>query len=84
MAIRTVWIEEGCIQCNACEIECPDVFKVTDNGCVILATVRQDGVESDNRHERSPLKAELQASLEAPLESAASGCPVEVIEFAKA
>ncbi|MBP1772574.1 MAG: hypothetical protein H6P99_1737, partial [Holophagaceae bacterium] len=23
MAITKVWIEEGCIVCNACEAECP-------------------------------------------------------------
>lgn len=83
MAIKTVWIEEGCITCNACEAECPDVFAVADTSSTIKASVRQDGQENENRNERSPLKVELQISLEAGIESAASGCPVEVIQFEK-
>ena len=51
MAIKSVWIEEGCIMCNACDAECPDVFLVTDNTCMIKADVREDGVESENRDE---------------------------------
>lgn len=84
MAITKVWIEEGCIVCNACENECGDVFKVTDSTCVILPDVRVDGLETENRDELSELKAEYQTSLEAAIEAAASGCPVEVIKFEKA
>jgi len=84
MAIKVVWIEEGCITCNACEAECPDVFAVSDTSSTIKASVREDGRESENRKEKSPLKAELQASLEAGIEAAATGCPVEVIRFEKA
>ena len=84
MAITKVWIEEGCIVCNACENECDQVFKVTDTTCVILPDVREDGLETENRDEMSPLKAEFQASLEAGIEAAAAGCPVEVIKFEKA
>jgi ferredoxin len=84
MAIKTVWIDEGCIMCNACDAECPDVFMVTDTTCLIRAEVREDGNESENRDERSPLKAELQTSLEAGIEAATSGCPVEVIKYEKA
>jgi ferredoxin len=84
MAIKSVWIEEGCIVCNACEASCPDVFRVGDSSSLIKAGVRQDGKESENRDEKSPLKIELQASLEAGIEEAASGCPVEVIQFEKA
>jgi len=35
MAISKVWIEEGCIVCNACEDICPDVFEVTDDICIV-------------------------------------------------
>ena len=84
MAITKVWIEEGCIVCNACDAECPDVFLVTDSTCVIKAEVRVDGFETENRDEMSELKAELQSSLEAGIEAAAGGCPVEVIKFEKA
>jgi ferredoxin len=81
MAIKTVWIEDGCISCSACESECPDVF-VVDGTSLIKAGVREDGVEDDNLGARSPLKASLQASLEAGIQAAASACPVEVIKFA--
>ncbi len=84
MAITKVWIEEGCIVCNACDAECPDVFLVTDTTCVIKADVREDGLETENREEMSALKGELQDSLEAGIEAAAAGCPVEVIKFEKA
>ena len=84
MAITKVWIEEGCIVCNACDAECPDVFLVTDTTCVIKADVREDGQETENRDEKSPLKSEYQTSLEAAIEAAAGGCPVEVIQFEKA
>ncbi len=83
MAIKTVWIEEGCITCNACDAECPDVFVVGDASSMIKASVRQDGQENENRTEKSPLKADFQVSLEAGIEAAAAGCPVEVIQFEK-
>jgi ferredoxin len=83
MAITKVWIEEGCIVCNACEAECPDVFLVTDNTCVIKAGVRADGLETENREEMSELQAEYQTSLETAIEAAAAGCPVEVIKYDK-
>ena len=59
MAITKVWIEEGCIVCNACEAECPDVFLVTDTTCVIKPDVRVDGLETENREEMSELKEEF-------------------------
>jgi ferredoxin len=83
MAITKVWIEEGCIVCNACEAECPDVFFVTDTTCVIKPDVRVDGLETENREEMSELKEEFQTSLEAAIEAAAAGCPVEVIKYDK-
>ena len=81
MAIKSVWIDEGCIMCNACDAECPDVFLVTDTTCMIKADVREDGAETENRDEKSPLKAEFQTSLADSIKAAASGCPVEVILF---
>jgi ferredoxin len=81
MAIKTVWIEEGCIMCNACDAECPEVFTVTDTSSTIKASVREDGKENENRDEKSPLKANFQTSLEAGIVAAASGCPVEVIQY---
>lgn len=79
MAIIRVWIEEGCIVCNACEAECPEVFHVTEDSCHIRAEARVDGKASENRAEKSPLKAELQASLEMKILAAAASCPTGVI-----
>ena len=43
MAIVSVYIEEGCITCDACEETLPEVFHVTDDTCYIKADVRLDG-----------------------------------------
>lgn len=84
MAITKVWIEEGCIVCNACEAECPDVFHVTDTSCNINGSVREDGVDSENRDEMSALAGSIGTDQEASIEAAAAGCPVEVIKYEKA
>ncbi|MGB0453765.1 MAG: ferredoxin [Bacteriovoracaceae bacterium] len=34
-AVSKVWIEPGCIVCNACEAIFPEVFEVTDETCLI-------------------------------------------------
>ena len=81
MAITKVWIEEGCIVCNACEAECPDVFHVTDTSCNIVGEVRKDGVDNENRDEMSELNDDIQASLEQSIIAAAASCPVEVIKY---
>ncbi len=78
MAI-TVWIEEGCIVCNACDAECPDVFIVGDATSMIRGEVREDGQENTNLDARSPIKAEF-LGLEDSIRAAAAGCPVEVIK----
>jgi len=84
MSITKVWIEEGCIVCNACEAECPDVFHVTDTTCTIRSEVRVDGTQSENRDEMSELNGDVQTSLEDSIVAAAAGCPVEVIKYEKA
>ncbi len=33
--ITKVWIEPGCIVCDACETSAPDVFEVQEENCVI-------------------------------------------------
>lgn len=81
MAITKVWIEEGCIVCNACEAECADVFHVTAETCMIRGESRQDGTEDENRVAKNPLKVEVGTSLEAAIKAAAEGCPVSVIKY---
>jgi ferredoxin len=39
MAIKKVWIEDGCTACGLCESICPEVFVVEDEATVI------DGVD---------------------------------------
>jgi len=67
MAITKVWIEEGCIVCNACDAECPDVFLVTDTTCII----------------KEEVSFPVEGDLESQIEAAAAGCPVEVIKYEK-
>ena len=83
MAISKVWIEEGCIVCNACETTCPEVFHVTEDTCHIRADVRADGSEDTNLATKTPLKGDSGADLEDQIVEAAEGCPVEVIKFEK-
>lgn len=35
MAIKKVWIEEGCTACGLCVDTCPDVFMMEDSAIVI-------------------------------------------------
>jgi len=35
MAIKKVWIEDGCTSCGLCEEICPDVFEMPDEAKVI-------------------------------------------------
>lgn len=35
MAIKKVWIEEGCTACGLCADICPEVFKVNDEAAII-------------------------------------------------
>ncbi len=81
MAITKVWIEDGCIVCNACEAECPDVFHVTEESCLIKGDARKDGRENENRDDKAELKADLQSGLEVSIVAAAAACPVEVIKY---
>jgi len=36
MAIKRVWIEEGCIACGVAEGICPEVFKVVDDTNTVI------------------------------------------------
>ncbi|MBA3686738.1 MAG: ferredoxin [Planctomycetes bacterium] len=84
MAIKRVWIEEGCIVCNACETTCPEVFNVTEDSCHIRSEVREDGAQDTNEPTKSPLKGAIGGDLADQIQEAAEGCPVEVIKFENA
>ena len=45
MTIKRVWIEEGCISCGMSEDNCPEVFKVKDEGATVIAEVDYSGLE---------------------------------------
>ena len=42
MAIKKVWIEEGCTACGLCEEICPEVFKLKDVATVIEGVTYSD------------------------------------------
>src|SRR5437588_9691595 len=64
--ITKVWIAPGCIVCDACENDCPEVFDVQEQTCLI----------------RPPaLNAEFLKPLTPSIIIAAEGCPVDVIKF---
>ena len=44
MAIKRVWIEEGCTLCGMCEEECPEVFELGEES----AEVMEDAEFGDN------------------------------------
>ena len=45
MAITRVWIEEGCISCGSSEGNCPEIFKVKDEGATVVEGVDYSGLE---------------------------------------
>lgn len=61
-----VWIAPGCIVCDACEGECPEVFDVQEETCVIRPAAKDEGFTKP---------------LTPTIISAAEGCPVSVIKF---
>lgn len=64
--ILKVWIEPGCIICDACETTCPEVFEVKEDSCVVKPEAASPEFLRD--------KTEA-------IELAAEECPVEVIRF---
>jgi ferredoxin len=53
MPITRVWIEDGCISCGLSESNCPEVFKVKDEGSIVI-----EGVDY------SPLEAKIKEAAE--------------------
>lgn len=64
--VTKVWIEPGCIVCDACENDCPEVFDVREESCLV-------------RPEAG--KAEFLGPLTPRIRIAAEGCPVDVIKL---
>src|SRR5215213_3672327 len=64
--VTKVWIAPGCIVCDSCENDCPEVFDVQEATCII----------------RPPaMNAEFTKPLTPSIIVAAEGCPVEVIKY---
>ena len=56
-SISKVWIEDGCIVCNACEDIYPEVFKVIADGCeVIPGHPSDDGIKMEEAAEACPVE----------------------------
>src|SRR3954452_1232929 len=64
--ITKVWIAPGCIVCDSCENDCPEVLKVQEATCII----RPPAMSSDFLKPLTP-----------SIITAAEGCPVEVIKY---
>jgi len=78
MSIVSVYIEEGCITCDACEETLPEVFEVTDDTCFIKADSRVDG-GFDRNESQSALKQDITSQFEDDILDAVDACPVDVI-----
>lgn len=56
-SVSKVWIEPGCIVCNACEGIFPEVFEVTDSTCLIRAGAPlNDGLKIQEAAEACPVE----------------------------
>jgi cytochrome b6-f complex iron-sulfur subunit len=64
--VTKVWIAPGCIVCDACENDCPEVFDVTEDTCLIRPPAQN---------------AEFLKPLTPSIITAMEGCPVEVIKI---
>ena len=64
--ISKVWIEPGCIVCDACETAAPTVFEVQEETCIIRPAAMETAFTK-------PLTQEIT--------DAAEECPVDVIKF---
>ena len=56
-SIAKVWIEPGCIVCDACEGIFPEVFEVTDSTCLIRpGAPLNDGLRVQEAAEACPVE----------------------------
>jgi len=74
MSIVSVYIEDGCITCDACEETLPEVFEVTDDTCFIKPDSRVDG-GYDRNESQSALKQDFISQFKDDLLDAADACP---------
>jgi cytochrome b6-f complex iron-sulfur subunit len=66
LEVTKVWIAPGCIVCDSCENDCPEVFDVQEQTCII----------------RPPaMSVDFVRTLTQSIQVAAEGCPVDVIKF---
>jgi ferredoxin len=47
MAIKKVWIEDGCTACELCVDTCPEVFDLPDDTAVVKEGVNFDEYEEE-------------------------------------
>jgi cytochrome b6-f complex iron-sulfur subunit len=64
--VTKVWIAPGCIVCDACENDCPEVFDVTEETCLIRPPAQNP---------------DFLKGLTPSVITAMEGCPVEVIKI---
>ena len=64
--VTKVWIAPGCIVCDSCESDCPEVFDVQEETCVIRPEAQ---------------KPDFTKPLTPSIIVAAEGCPVDVIKY---
>src|SRR6266581_4735681 len=64
--IVKVWIAPGCIVCDSCENDCPEVFDVQEDTCLIRPPAQ---------------KPDFLGPLTPSIITAMEGCPVEVIKI---
>jgi ferredoxin len=51
--IKRVWIEEGCMICNACETTAPQVFSVTEDTAILRPQAKQFFISDKDRIEEA-------------------------------
>src|SRR2546423_1151586 len=64
--VTKVWIAPGCIVCDACENDCPEVFDVTETTCLIRPPAQS---------------ADFLGPITPSVITAMEGCPVDVIKI---
>ena len=64
--VKRVWIEPGCIVCDACQSTCPQVFEVREETCIVKPEALDPAVLE---------------GLSDEVRLAALECPVEVIRY---